>query len=68
MAASAARGLLWVVDIKTASSVPAASLKIDGLLPLRDGRTFLLSASPSLSLFNVALEGDMLVGPMQLNR
>ena len=45
------------LDLKTMTAEPGPSAAIDSLIPLRDGRTFLTSAS-GVSLLNIPVEGD----------
>jgi hypothetical protein len=57
LAASSTQSRLWNIKLKSLIAGFSASVSIDALLPLRDGRTFLLSSS-SLSLLNFPAEGD----------
>jgi hypothetical protein len=57
LAASSSQSKLWTVDLKTMVPRSVSSSRIDTLLPLRDGHTFLLSA-PGVSLLNVPADSD----------
>lgn len=57
LAASSTQGKLWTVDLKTLMPATVSFSTIDTLLPLRDGRTFLLS-SPGLSLLTLPVDAD----------
>jgi hypothetical protein len=48
IAASAASGDVWTIDLTTSTITHKAGIPNIGLLPLRDGFTFLLSSSPQL--------------------
>ncbi|MBV9762734.1 MAG: hypothetical protein JO340_19395 [Acidobacteriaceae bacterium] len=54
IAADSANGRLWMIDLRTEALTPLASAKVESLSCLRDGRTFLLSPSPDLSLLSFA--------------
>jgi hypothetical protein len=59
VAANMKAGQLWTLDVKTASLTPRNGFpKLDTLSSLRDGFTFLLSSSPSLSLLKLAASPD----------
>lgn len=57
LAASSSQSKIWTLDLKAVTPLQSSSAVIDSLLPMRDGHTFLLS-SRSLSLLNIAIEGD----------
>lgn len=57
LAASMASNKAWIVDLKTLTAASVPSSLIDNLVPLRDGHTFLLSASGP-QLLNVSSESD----------
>ncbi len=49
--ADSRNGKVWTIQLKTGTVTPVlSSAKVDSLSSLRDGRTFLLSSSPVLSL------------------
>jgi hypothetical protein len=59
VAANLKAGELWTIDVKTATVTPRDGFgKLDTLSPLRDGFTFLLSASPNMSLLKLAVSPD----------
>ena len=59
VAADTQAGQLWTIDLKTATLTPQEGFaKLDTLSSLRDGFTFLLSTSPSLSLLKLAASPD----------
>jgi hypothetical protein len=52
-------GQIWTLDVKTAGLTPRNGFaKLDTLSSLRDGFTFLLSSSPSLSLLKLSASPD----------
>jgi hypothetical protein len=67
MAASSSQGKLWAIDVKSGSVGPGSVALIDTLVPLRDGRTFLLSNS-KLLLLNMPTGGDVAVGLAPVSR
>ena len=59
VAANLKAGQLWTIDLKTGTLTPPEAIgKLDSLTSLRDGFTFLLSASPTLSLFRLTALPD----------
>jgi hypothetical protein len=59
VAANMKAGQIWTLDVKTATLAPPNGFaKLDTLSSLRDGFTFLLSASPSLSLLKLTASPD----------
>ncbi len=59
VAANMKAGQIWTLDVKTAALIPQNEFaKLDTLASLRDGFTFLLSSSPSLSLLKLAASPD----------
>jgi len=68
LAASSSQAKLWTVDLRTATADAGWSTAVDMLLPLRDGRTFLLSTAPGLSLLSVPAGGESAVGFVPLTR
>jgi hypothetical protein len=55
VAANSIAGQVWTIDLKTAALTPRDGFaKVDTLSSLRDGLTFLLSASPSISVLKLA--------------
>ncbi len=52
-------GQVWTIDLKTGTLTPQEGIaKLDSLSSLRDGFTFLLSASPSVSLLRLTALPD----------
>jgi hypothetical protein len=59
LAANMNAGQIWTIDLKTATPTPEDGFaKLDTLSSLRDGFTFLLSSSPSLSLLKLTASPD----------
>jgi hypothetical protein len=59
VAANMKAGQIWTIDLKTATLTPEDGFaKLDSLSSLRDGFTFLLSASPTISLLKLSASPD----------
>lgn len=59
IAAESSSGGLWTIDLKTGAETPVgAGTGARALSPLRDGRTFLISSFPVLSLLRVSDYAD----------
>ena len=54
VAADSASGRLWSIEVRTGAVTSLAPARVESLSCLRDGHTFLLSASPALSLLRLA--------------
>ncbi len=61
LAASSAENRFWTIDLKTMTVGAAVSAQVDAFFPLRDGHTFLLSAT-QLSLLSVTAESELVAG------